>query len=124
VVLRYDVNEAQALRDAAEQVLRGETTYSIVGEWKQGDIRPPIAEHWSYATLAAVLCLPRAAGLREWQGNKWRAIFDIDTREGLAKLMDDRSRLSRDREEATPAAQASIGDLDRTECHWGWLPWL
>ena len=55
----------------------------------------------------------------------------------------DKPRLSRDREEATPAvpapsplieraaasrqapraAQASIGDLDRTECHWGWLPW-
>jgi hypothetical protein len=46
------------------------------------------------------------AGLREWQGNKWLAIFDIDTHERLAKLMDDRSPLSRDREEATPAVPA------------------
>jgi hypothetical protein len=60
VVLRYDVNEAEteALRDAAERVLRGETTSSIVGECEQGDIRPPIAGHWSYATLAAVLRSP------------------------------------------------------------------
>jgi hypothetical protein len=74
-VLRYDVNEAEALRDAAERVLRGETTYSIAGEWKHGDIRPPIE--------------PAAAN-----------------------------------SQAPIAAQASIGDLDRTECHWGWLPWL
>jgi hypothetical protein len=75
VVLRYEVNEAEAaaLRDAPEGVLRGETIYSIVSEWEAGGMRPPVAEHRSCTTLAQVLHSPRLAGLREWQGSKYPA---------------------------------------------------
>jgi DNA invertase Pin-like site-specific DNA recombinase len=98
VILRLDVNEAEAaaLRDAAERVLRGETIYSIVCEWEHGGIRPVASGHWTVATLAGILCSPRLAGLREWQGNKypaqWPAHIDADTHERLARLLADRPR--------------------------------
>jgi site-specific DNA recombinase len=58
--------------------------------------RPGRGGHWSYATLASILCSPRLAGLREWQGSKypaqWPAIIDADTHERLAWLLADRPR--------------------------------
>ena len=42
VILREEINtvEADALRDAAERVLRGETIGSIIREWTQRGIKP------------------------------------------------------------------------------------
>jgi site-specific DNA recombinase len=42
VILREELNpvEAEALRDAAERILRGETVGSIIREWTQRGIRP------------------------------------------------------------------------------------
>jgi hypothetical protein len=42
VILREEINpvEAEALRDAAQRILRGETVGSIIREWPQRGIRP------------------------------------------------------------------------------------
>jgi hypothetical protein len=42
VILREEINpvEADALRDAAERILRGETVGSIIREWTQRGIKP------------------------------------------------------------------------------------
>jgi len=98
VILGEEVNqaEAEALRDAAERVLRGETVGSIIREWTERGIKPVRAQKWEESSLVHTLRSPRLAGLREWQGQKyaaqWPAIFDVDTHERLVKLFSDPSR--------------------------------
>jgi site-specific DNA recombinase len=100
VVLREEINteEAEALRDAAERVLHGETVGSIIREWTQRGIKPVRAQKWEETSLVNTLKSPRLAGLREWQGKKipaqWPAILDADTHERLVKLFSDPSRRS------------------------------
>jgi len=100
VVLREEINqvEADALRDAADRVLRGETVGSIIREWTEKGIKPSSAEKWEESTLVKILKSPRLAGLREWQGKtypaEWPAIFLPDTHEQLVKLFSDPSRRS------------------------------
>jgi hypothetical protein len=92
VILREEVNpaEAEALRDAAERVLRGETVGSIIREWTRRGIKPAHAQKWEETSLVNTLKSPRLAGLREWQGHKypaqWPAIIHADTHERLARL--------------------------------------
>jgi site-specific DNA recombinase len=98
VVLREEINlaEADALRDAAERVLRGETVGSIIREWTRRGIRPARAQRWEETSLVQTLRSPRLAGLREWQGKtypaQWPAILDVDTHERLVRLFSDPSR--------------------------------
>ena len=98
VILREEIDpvEAEALRDAAERVLRGETVGSVIREWTQRGIRPSGGKKWEETSLVNTLKSPRLAGLREWQGEKfpatWPAIFDTDTHERLVKLFSDPSR--------------------------------
>jgi site-specific DNA recombinase len=100
VILREEINqpEADALRDAAERILRGETVGSIIREWTEKGIKPSRAEKWEETTLVRTITSPRLAGLREWQGKKypaqWPAILRIDTHEQLVKLFSDPSRRS------------------------------
>jgi hypothetical protein len=98
VILREELNqpEADALRDAAERVLRGETVGSIIREWTARGIKPPRAQKWEETSLVQMLKSPRLAGLREWQGKtypaQWPAILDTDTHERMVKLFSDPSR--------------------------------
>jgi DNA invertase Pin-like site-specific DNA recombinase len=98
VVLRDEINpaEAEALRDAAERILRGETVGSIIREWTRRGIKPSGGKKWEETSLVNTLKSPRLAGLREWQGKtypaQWPAIFDLDTHERLVKLFADPSR--------------------------------
>jgi len=98
VVLREEINEveAEALRDAAERILRGETVGSIIREWTRRGITPSGGNKWDETSLVRTLKSPRLAGIREWQGTRypaqWPAILDIDTHERLAKLFSDPSR--------------------------------
>ena len=98
VILREEINpaEAEALRDAAERVLRGETVGSIIREWTERGIKPVRAQKWGESSLVHTLRSPRLAGLREWQGHtypaQWPAIFDVDTHERLVRLFADPSR--------------------------------
>jgi len=68
VILREEVNptEADALRDAAERILRGETVGSIIREWTQRGIKPSGGGKWEETSLVNTLKSPRLAGLREW----------------------------------------------------------
>ena len=72
VILREEVNplEADALRDAAERILRGETVGSIIREWTQRGIKPSGGGKWEETSLVNTLKSPRLAGLREWQGRR------------------------------------------------------
>ena len=99
IVLREEINpaEAEALRDAAERILRGETTGAVIREWTKRGIKPSGGKEWSVTAFVKTLTSPRLAGLREWQGKKypadWPAIFDdVDTHERLVKLFSDQSR--------------------------------
>jgi site-specific DNA recombinase len=98
IVLRDEINqvEAEALRDAAERLLRGETTGSIIREWTRRGITPSGGQEWHVTSLTRTITSPRLAGLRQWQGKKyaaeWPAIFDTDTHERLVKLFGDPSR--------------------------------
>ena len=82
VVLREEINEveADALRDAAERVLNGETVGSVIREWTQRGIRPARAQKWEESSLVKTLKSSHVAGLREWQGQKyparWPAILE------------------------------------------------
>ena len=66
VVLREEINpvEAEALRDAAERVLRGETVGSVIREWTQRGIMPSRAQKWEESSLVRTLRSPRLAGWR------------------------------------------------------------
>jgi site-specific DNA recombinase len=99
VILRLDLDpvEANALRDAAERILRGESIGSILREWTAAGIKPPGGKIWAASSLKNMLTSARIAGYREWQGNlypaaDWPAIIDLDTHERLVKLFSDPSR--------------------------------
>jgi len=98
VILREEINpvEAEALRDAAERILRGETVGSIIREWTQRGITPSGGGRWEETSLVSTLRSPRLAGMRQWQGKTypatWPAILDLDTHERLVKLFADPSR--------------------------------
>jgi hypothetical protein len=98
VVLREEIDEveAEALRDAAERVLNGETVGSIIREWTQRGIKPTRAAKWEESSLVKTLKSPHVAGLREWHGQtypaQWPAILDEDMHERLVKLFTDPSR--------------------------------
>jgi site-specific DNA recombinase len=98
IVLREEINsmEAEALRDAAERILRGETAGSIIREWTERGMKPSGGKEWSVSSFVKTLTSARLAGLREWQGKKypadWPAIFDTDIHERLVKLFSDQSR--------------------------------
>ena len=53
VILREEINpvEADALRDAAERILRGETVGSIIREWTQRGIKPSGGKKWEETSL-------------------------------------------------------------------------
>jgi site-specific DNA recombinase len=81
VVLREEINpvEAEALRDAAERVLRGETVGSIIREWTRRGIRPARAQKWEESSMVKTLRSPHVAGLREWQGQTYPAQWPRDS---------------------------------------------
>ena len=99
VILREELNpvEAEALRDAAERILRGETVGSIIREWTQRGIRPsggePGGKRLPGRTRSA---RPgwRACGNGRARRTprQWPAILDVDTHERLVKLFADPSR--------------------------------
>jgi len=74
-ILREEINpaEAEAIRDAATRVLeRGESVASIARDWTARGIRPVAARQWWPTSIVGTLTSARLAGLREWQGQKYR----------------------------------------------------
>lgn len=60
--------EADALADAAERVLAGESQDAIVIEWNQAGILTATGKEWSRSTLRQVLLRPRNAGIAVYRG--------------------------------------------------------
>lgn len=76
--------EAEAIRQAAERILRGATLSSIVVDWNERGIRTATGVLWRPGTLSKVLRAGRIAGLREAGGEvlgeaNWEPILDRPT---------------------------------------------
>lgn len=90
--------EADAIRDAADRLLGGQSLNSIVGHLI--DNGPPTASGrpWRTSSLRNILRNPRIAGLRASKGivtaeGSWPAILDRDTYAQVVALLDDPARL-------------------------------
>ncbi|HEV2257191.1 MAG TPA: recombinase family protein [Streptosporangiaceae bacterium] len=97
--MREDINqpEADAIRDAAVRLLEhGESVRSIMRDWTARGIKPVAGRQWYPSTWVGMMTSPRPAGLREWQGQKypalWPAIIEADMHERLAKMFVDPAR--------------------------------
>ncbi|MFV9456233.1 recombinase family protein [Rhodococcus sp. NM-2] len=90
--------EADALRDAADRMLRGVSLMSITRQWMDAGIKTARGrDTWTVTGLRKVLTRARNAGLVE-QGGKiigpalWPAIFDADTLHAVRAVIADPSR--------------------------------
>jgi site-specific DNA recombinase len=89
--------EAAAIKEAAEQLLDGESLVSIVSDLNDRGIRTPCGKNWLPGTLADVLVNPRIAGLRAYKGEivaqaVWPAIISREQHEKLVALRKDPTR--------------------------------
>ena len=89
--------EAEAIKEAAIRVLRGESIRSIAFNFNDRGIKPVAGGRWAGSTLRRMLVSPRIAGLREHNGEvvgdaAWPAIIDRATHDRLVGLLDDPSR--------------------------------
>lgn len=90
--------EADALREAADQLLRGVTLMAITRQWKDRGLKTARGvETWTVTALRKVLVRARNAGLVEKDGvivgpAQWPAIFDVDTLHAVRAVVTDPSR--------------------------------
>ena len=89
--------EADAIKEAATRVLRGESIRSIAFDFNDRGIKPVAGGRWAGSTLRRMLISPRIAGLREHNGEVvgkavWPAIIEHATYDRLVGLLDDPSR--------------------------------
>jgi site-specific DNA recombinase len=89
--------EADAIKEAATRVLRGESIRSIAFDFNDRGIKPVGGGRWVGSTLRRMLISPRIAGLREHNGEvvgdaAWPAIIDRANHDRLVGLLDDPSR--------------------------------
>jgi site-specific DNA recombinase len=89
--------EAEAIKEAAARVLRGESIRSIAFDFNDRGIKPVAGGRWAGSTLRRMLISPRIAGLREHHGEvvgeaAWPEIIDRATHDRLVGLLDDPSR--------------------------------
>jgi site-specific DNA recombinase len=66
--------EADAIRDAAKRVLKGEGAWSIVRDWNANGPRPVKTEQWSTKVLTGILLQPRLVAKRDYGGE----LFDLE----------------------------------------------
>ena len=84
--------EAEAIREARDRILNGETMRSICRDWTARGLLPPTADAWYVTGFKRMLTSGRIAGLSTHQGEvvadaKWPAIISPADRERIrAKL--------------------------------------
>jgi site-specific DNA recombinase len=84
-------SEAELIRQAAADVLAGESWHGIVRRWNElGVLTPQRGVPWKPTVVAKVLTGPRAAGLRQHRGEiigpaVWPAILDRATHDALRR---------------------------------------
>jgi site-specific DNA recombinase len=89
--------EADAIKEAAARVLRGESIRSIAFDFNDRGIKLVAGGRWAGSMLRRMLISPRIAGLREHNGEVvgkavWPVIIDEATHDRLVGLLKDPSR--------------------------------
>ena len=90
--MTIDEAEAALIREAADRVLRGESTYAIATDWNARGVPTVNGKQWSVNVLVTIMGSPRIAGLREHHGavvaeGTWPAIIDRATHEQLRAVL-------------------------------------
>ncbi len=90
--MAIDETEAALIREAADRVLRGESTCAIATDWNSRAIPSVDGKQWSVTVLLTILGSPRIAGLREHHGavvakGTWPVIIDRATHEQLRAVL-------------------------------------
>jgi site-specific DNA recombinase len=68
-------DEAELIGEAARRVIDGESTYAIAEDWRGRGITTTTGAAWSHRSLGRTLRLPRIAGLREYEGELFPAVW-------------------------------------------------
>lgn len=92
--------EADAIRDAAEMILGGETLSAVVRKWNAAGLTTTTKQQgkWGVTQVRRVLLNPRYAGHRLYNGEqqeaagKWEAILDAETSKRLEEVLTDPRR--------------------------------
>jgi DNA invertase Pin-like site-specific DNA recombinase len=85
-------DEAEAIRDAADRLLAGASTSSIVNDWDARGIRTPTGRPWLVSSIRRMLMAPRIAGFRSHHGvvvgsGHIPAILDPETHTRLVAVL-------------------------------------
>jgi site-specific DNA recombinase len=75
-------DEANAIRDAVREVLRGGRVYSIATRWNSEGRRTVLGKLWRSSNLRQMLMQPRLAGLREVDAERYSGGFPAIITEG------------------------------------------
>ncbi len=89
--------EAEAIREAAQRVLAGESLRGIVLDWRALGVRTSTGREWTAQALRNLLRQPRLCGQRVHRGEvvgegDWPAILDAATCARLRLVLDDPGR--------------------------------
>ena len=105
--ITHNEPEAQAIRSAADMVLRGASLGDVVRAWTDAEITPVTGGRWSRNVVKRALTRPRVAGLVEHRGEivgqiggsdgEYQPILDQQTWERVRAAISDRSNLVRAR---------------------------
>ena len=89
--------EADAIRDAAARIVRGESFRSVMLSWNDRGLKTPRGGEWRNDTFTTLMGQPRLAGLRAYRGEvvgpaTWPAIIDVETHQRIAAIIESRKR--------------------------------
>ena len=95
VTLRDD--EAELIREAAQDVLTGKAVRSVASEWNARGVKSVTGAAWSATTVKRLLCAGRIVGWREHHGKlvaeaTWPAIISAEDGRKLRLLLSDPAR--------------------------------
>lgn len=86
--------EAEAIRDAADRLLAGESMRSVSGDWSRQGLLTSMGNRWSITSFRQMMTSPRLAGIVVHRGQavegvtaQWPPILDKDTHEQLVALL-------------------------------------
>jgi site-specific DNA recombinase len=94
--------EAQAIREAARDVLAGTSSAAIARRWNAAGLTTTQGKPWDFRRISTVLGNPTYAGLATYKGTvigegTWEPILDLATHEALAGIIKARSTPGRPR---------------------------
>lgn len=91
---KINPEEAQAIRDGMDAVLRGESVLSIMKDWQARGLKTSRGGNWCSATVRGVLERWSNAGVRQHQGQPlfdvevtWEPICDLPTLQSVRALL-------------------------------------